>query len=129
MTVAYGKYLLEAYGERNYRPEIEYLQLKPHVKKPLFGREGQNIQIIDPENKILQTKKGGEYGDEGYIIQDYTPLSEYEDFTIIMGSWIVGDEPCGISLRGDQSLITSDRAIFIPHLIQNPHGKSDHNRR
>ena len=116
----YGKYLLEAYGENYYRPEIEYLQLKPHVKKPLFGREGQNIHIIDPEKRIPLTQREGEYGDEGYIIQDYIQLAQYEDFSIIMGSWVVGDEPCGISLRGDRTLITSDRAIFIPHLIKNP---------
>jgi glutathionylspermidine synthase len=114
----YGQYLLEAYNDASYCPEIEYLMLKPYVKKPLFGREGQNIQIIDPEQKIPLGQRQGEYGEEGYIIQDYMQLLQNQGFSIIMGSWIVGDEPCGMSLRGDRTLITGDTALFIPHIIR-----------
>ncbi|CCJ99624.1 Similarity with glutathionylspermidine synthase, group 1 [Cronobacter malonaticus 507] len=31
--------------------------------------------------------------------------------------WIVGDEPAGIGIREDGSLITKDTSRFIPHYI------------
>ena len=36
---------------------------------------------------------------------------------LLVGSWIVGDEPAGLCLREGASRITTDRARFVPHLI------------
>ena len=116
----YGEYLLESYNEASFSLEMEYLtRFKPHVRKPLFGREGQNIEIIVPNQTTPLSQREGDYGEEGYIIQEYVELCQYQGFNLIMGSWMVGEEPCGMSLRGDRSFITGNSAIFIPHAILN----------
>ncbi|KZN45676.1 glutathionylspermidine synthase family protein [Pseudoalteromonas luteoviolacea] len=85
------------------------------VKKPIFSREGANIEIRK-NNKIVAQSLGG-YGEEGYVYQAYSPLPKFEDEYLVVGSWVVGDEPAGIGLRADKSLITQDLSRFIPHII------------
>jgi glutathionylspermidine synthase len=85
------------------------------VKKPIFSREGANIMIIDNGDIIAQT--GGEYGDEGVIFQQFTPLPKFADNYTLIGSWLVNDMPAGISVREDNTLITQDTSRFVPHII------------
>lgn len=85
------------------------------VKKPIFSREGANIMIIDNGDVIAQT--GGEYGDEGVIFQQFTPLPKFADNYTLIGSWLVNDMPAGISVREDNTLITQDTSRFVPHII------------
>ncbi|MFZ6778244.1 glutathionylspermidine synthase family protein [Undibacterium sp. Ji83W] len=87
-----------------------------HVKKPLYSREGENISIY-ANGEVMHT--GGEYGEEGYIYQAYAPQPKFDDgitpaYTSI-GAWIVGDEPAGIGIREDETLITKNTSRFIPH--------------
>ncbi len=47
-------------------------------------------------------------------------LAELPDFAgrrALVGSWMVGDRPAGLCLRESDGLITTDRARFVPHLI------------
>ncbi|WP_100643240.1 glutathionylspermidine synthase family protein [Alteromonas facilis] len=85
------------------------------VKKPLYSREGANISILDGSKPVYATE--GPYGDEGYIIQAHTPLPRYGDNHTLIGSWLVNDEPAGISVREDISPITQDLSRYLPHVI------------
>lgn len=85
------------------------------VRKPLYSREGANVSFLAKGRVELQSD--GPYGDEGFIYQKSAPLPRFgNDYTLI-GSWLVGDEPAGISIREDKSLITQDTSRFIPHVI------------
>jgi glutathionylspermidine synthase len=35
----------------------------------------------------------------------------------VIGAWIVGSEPAGMSLREEATPVTTDRARFVPHII------------
>ena len=59
----------------------------------------------------------GPYGEEGNIIQAYAPLPVFEGNHTLIGSWIVGDQACGLSVREDRSAITQDLSRFYPHAI------------
>lgn len=85
------------------------------VKKPIFSREGANIMIIDNGEVVAQTD--GQYGDEGVIFQQFTPLPKFADNYTLIGSWLVNDMPAGISVREDNTLITQDTSRFVPHII------------
>ena len=37
---------------------------------------------------------------------------------VIVGSWLVGDEPAGIALREDTGRITRNTSRFVPHFIR-----------
>ncbi len=85
------------------------------AKKPIYSREGANILLVDGENVI--GRSGGNYGEEGYIRQALAPLPQFDGRYPVIGSWIVGEEACGMGLREDAGLITTDRSRFLPHVI------------
>ncbi len=85
------------------------------AKKPLYSREGANILLVDGENVI--GRSGGSYGEEGYIRQALATLPNFDGRYPVVGSWIIGKEACGLGLREDDGLITTDRSRFLPHAI------------
>lgn len=85
------------------------------VRKPYFSREGANIELRTPEG--LHEKEDGPYTDAPYIIQEYSPLPRFGDSYTLIGSWVIGDQPAGIGIREDDSLITKDSSRFVPHII------------
>lgn len=108
-----------------------------HVSKPIYGREGQGITLQDESGRSITTEENSESvqtmslactesaqtvfvsGTESVqnIVQTYTPLPTYRDYFLVIGSWVVGDEPAGISVRADRSKITGRNALFVPHYI------------
>ncbi len=103
--------LLPAYFES----DLTSSQLSDYVKKPIFSREGANIAIF--RNKALQQQSPGPYGEEGYIYQAYHPLPCFDGNYTLIGSWLVGNQAAGISIREDSTLITQDTSRFLPHVI------------
>ena len=88
---------------------------KPHVVKPFFSREGADIDLFDGTARHKGPQQG--YGAEGAIVQAYAPIARSGDNHAVVGSWVVGDDPAGISIREDASPITRDLARFLPHII------------
>ena len=82
------------------------------VKKPLYSREGANVEIHGPRGVFAQP---GTYGAEGYVYQAYAPLPELDGNYPVIGSWIVGDQPCGMGVREDKTPVTRNTSRFIPH--------------
>ena len=102
--------LLPAYFADDAHPALD-----SYVIKPLFSREGANIQIVKEGQQIASVD--GPYGEEGKIVQQYHPLPTFGDSHTVIGSWLVNDQPCGIGLREDRELITQDLSRFYPHII------------
>jgi glutathionylspermidine synthase len=100
-------WLLPAYFENS--------RLRDYVRKPILSREGANIQIVQGGAVLQET--GGEYGEEGYVYQEYFPLPEIDGNRPIIGSWIIGQEPAGMGIRESDSLVTDNLSRFVPHYI------------
>ncbi len=83
-----------------------------YAKKPIYSREGQNVTLVDGD-KITGTE--GSYGDEGFVYQALAPLPEFDGNYPMIGSWMVGDESCGIGIREDTQPITRNGSRFVPH--------------
>lgn len=101
-----------------------------YVEKPIFGREGSGINIIF-NGQVMNngdTKTQGHnlnYGDHyPKIYQEYTKLHVPEGgpkHGIVTGLWVVGEEPCGMDMRYDDSPITGRKNVrFLPHCMT-PH--------
>jgi len=103
--------LLPAYFE----DDVKAGQMDSYVKKPKLSREGANIAIYSGNDMIAES--GGDYGEEGYIYQAFSPLPEFDGFHPVIGSWLVGYHPAGIGIRESDSLITGNLSRFVPHLI------------
>lgn len=85
------------------------------VKKPIFSREGANVSVI--QDGQTTNAVPGPYGEEGYIYQAYYPLPQFGENHTLIGSWLVDDQPAGISVREDTSAITQDMSRYLPHVI------------
>lgn len=97
-----------------------------YVKKPLISREGANVSICNTSDA---ESSGGEYGEEGYVYQQYIPLPNFDGYFPIIGSWVTssnpfypdmptharGGEACGFGVREDRSRITNNSSQFVPH--------------
>ena len=108
--------LLPAFFEDNTQPLD-----KGWVRKPLFSREGANVEMITEQGEKISAE--GPYNDGNYIRQALCPLPKFHDnhhhsdcYTMI-GSWVVGDSAAGIAIREDSTLITKDSSRFLPHII------------
>ncbi len=103
--------LLECYFEEDRDAQF----LRRYARKPLFSREGFDIELIG-DGETLRGESNG-YGAEGYVRQQLRPLPEFDGRYPVIGAWIVGDEPAGMGIREDATPLTTDRARFVPHAI------------
>lgn len=103
--------LLPAYFE----DQIAGSGLQHYVKKPIFAREGANVSIYNEGKEVFTSD--GPYGDEGYIYQAYTPMPKFGDNYTLIGSWLIDDQPAGMSIREDKQQVTLDSSRFLPHII------------
>jgi len=85
------------------------------VRKPLYSREGANVTMVSAGTTLDQ--QPGPYGSEGFIRQAFAPLPCFADQYPVIGSWIVGERACGLSIREDENPITSNSSRFVPHAI------------
>ena len=90
------------------------------VRKPLFSREGANIELVTASGEHLRSD--GPYADSPMIRQAYHPLPEHPGaggarHYPLVGSWVVADQPAGMGIREDASRITQDTSRFVPHAI------------
>ena len=88
---------------------------KSYVRKPLFSREGANIELVDRGRRAPIQDQG--YGAEGWIRQALHPLPRFGGHYPVIGAWIVGDEPAGMGLREDRGRVTRDLSRYLPHAI------------
>ncbi|MGO9379843.1 MAG: glutathionylspermidine synthase family protein [Dissulfurispiraceae bacterium] len=82
------------------------------VKKPLFAREGANIELRR-EGTLIATE--GIYGSEGYIFQDLKELPAFDGRYPVIGSWVVNGLAAGIGIREDDTPVTKNTSKFVPH--------------
>ena len=86
-----------------------------HVRKPLFSREGANISIVEPGG----TEQGQDGGYDGRaILQAVHAPPAFDGRHAIIGSWVVGEEAAGMSVREDVGRITRNTSSFVPHFIR-----------
>jgi glutathionylspermidine synthase len=86
-----------------------------YVRKPLLSREGANVTLVSGGMPL--DEHAGPYGAEGFVRQAFSPLPNFSGFYPVIGSWLVNHEPCGLSIREDESAITGNGSRFLPHAI------------
>jgi glutathionylspermidine synthase len=86
-----------------------------YVTKPLHSREGANVEIVIGGSVV--DADDGPYGDEPKILQAVAPLPVFGGNHAVLGSWIAGGIPAGLSVREDAGPITSNKSRFLPHAI------------
>jgi glutathionylspermidine synthase len=85
------------------------------VRKPLLGREGANVTV--KLSGITAEDTSGRYGDGGFVYQQYMDLAAGGGTRVVLGSWLVDGEPCGMGIREPDSYVTNNASRFVPHLF------------
>ena len=96
--------------------EDEPHTLKSYVRKPLLAREGANSLIVIDGHEADSGPDQG-YGDEGFVVQQYTDLGDYDGNRPVLGVWTVDMEPAGLGIRESDGLVTNNLSRFVPHVI------------
>lgn len=92
-----------------------------YVEKPLLSREGANVTIYR-DGQAVETL-GGEYGEEGYVYQQYVDLYGHGSdggsdlFFPILGVWVADGDVVGMGIRESMSRITNNSSRFASHVI------------
>jgi glutathionylspermidine synthase len=113
-----SRYLLPAYFGDD--PRAEELRETGFARKPIFGREGSNVELVAPGGKVLE-QRGGRYGAEGWVVQQLCALPDFPGpdgpHHPVLGTWLVDGEAAGLGIRESDGLITDDLSFFVPHTI------------
>jgi glutathionylspermidine synthase len=87
-----------------------------YVKKPIFGREGANITLVEGGKPLVETE--GFYADSPCIYQEFQRLPQFDGNYAVIGSWMVNGYACGIGVREDDQAVTQNTSRFVPHVFQ-----------
>lgn len=105
--------------ESHFEADVKTSFLKDFIKKPVFSREGANVSSTntsDSRNIDYNNFADEMYDASGYILQKDANIPVQDGMTPVVGSWVIGDEPCGISIREDVGF-TRNTSVFVPHIF------------
>ncbi|WP_373028837.1 glutathionylspermidine synthase family protein [Sulfurovum sp.] len=95
---------------------FEPLQGKKQVQKPIFGREGGSITILDEEaNQLAHTK--GDYDSHKMLYQAYTELSTDVQGLSYQAGVFYAYEACGLGFRKGGKIL-DNMSKFVGHIVQ-----------
>jgi glutathionylspermidine synthase len=86
-----------------------------YVRKPLYSREGANIEIVTGGEVVAAGD--GPYWNEPKIRQALAPLPAFDGNHAVLGCWFAGGAPAGLSVRESARWITTNTSRFLPHAI------------
>jgi len=89
--------------------------LESYAKKPMFGREGSNVELVLMGETLIKTE--GDWEGEPVVYQDLRSLPAFDGQHPVLGSWLVNGWPAGLGIRESGSLITGNTSRFVPHRI------------
>jgi len=91
------------------------LRGKKQVKKPVFGREGGNITILDEKMQVIE-QEDGDYANHKMIYQAYTPLSTDSRGNSYQAGVFYAYEACGLGFRKGGKIL-NNMSKFVGHII------------
>ena len=88
-----------------------------YVEKVTFGRMGENINIFDAHEDLIESNDG-DFGEFPKIYQKFTPLYSDEEFNYYQaGVFVTQGKSCSLSFRRSEGMIVNDDAEFLPHFM------------
>ncbi|MBD3790207.1 MAG: glutathionylspermidine synthase family protein [Campylobacterales bacterium] len=95
---------------------FEPLKGRKQVRKPVFGREGGNVAIID-ENGMITEEASGEYQNHKMLYQAYTNLPEDNQGQSYQSGVFYAYEACALGFRKGGKIL-NNMSKFVGHIIQ-----------
>ncbi|PMD97516.1 glutathionylspermidine synthase [Siphonobacter sp. BAB-5405] len=89
---------------------------KASVRKVLFGREGANVEILDPQGKATDQAEG-EYGEQDSVYQEYVEFPVDSQGNRYQAGVFFAGEGCGLGFRRGGKILDNS-AQFSGHLVE-----------
>jgi glutathionylspermidine amidase/synthetase len=100
-------YLLEAHFELN-----ERLKKEGYVTKPIVGRCGENISVVNADNNILE-QTTGQFKEQDEIYQALFELPQVDGLYTQVCTFVVDGVDAGACIRCDRSLIIKSQSDLL----------------
>jgi glutathionylspermidine synthase len=96
---------------------FEPLNAQKQVEKPVFGREGGSVTIIDENNHMVETVEGS-YENHKMVYQAYTELNIDTTGDSYQAGVFYAYEACGLGFRKGGKIL-NNMSKFVGHVVQN----------
>ena len=100
--------------------------LRNWVRKPIFGREGDGVEIYAPDYNVFVKPEEDDFfstaPESEFVYQEYIPAPRYEGIIQpvshpVLGVWVVGGRCVGVGIRESNGALTDYWCRFAPHLV------------
>ncbi len=95
---------------------FEPLEGKKQVKKPVFGREGGSVTILDENGQECESIEG-DYSNHKMVYQAYTELPTDIDGQSYQAGVFYAYEACGLGFRKGNKIL-DNMSKFVGHIVQ-----------
>jgi len=95
---------------------FEPLKGKKQVRKPIFGREGGDVAILDENGNVLEENKD-EYGNHKMIYQEYVELPTDSEGRSYQAGVFYAWEACGVGFRRGEKIL-NNMSKFVGHIVE-----------
>ncbi len=89
------------------------LRRSGYVEKPIVGRAGENIVIVDHEESVVRETQG-RFGNHKRIYQELFPLAKIGKMNVQVCTFSVAGRFAGTCIRADTSLVIKGGSDVIP---------------
>ncbi|OQR84377.1 bifunctional glutathionylspermidine amidase/glutathionylspermidine synthetase [Thraustotheca clavata] len=114
LNMLYPKHPLLLTSSFELTPE---LKKSGYVVKPVAGRAGENISIVDSEGKLL-SKSDGKWANDTPVYQELALLPVHSGKYVQLGSWAIGGSYGGTIIRADKSNIVGlDSFVYAMQVV------------
>jgi len=95
---------------------FEPLEGQKQVKKPIFGREGGNVSILDENASELESVEG-DYANHKMLYQAYTELATDTQGNSYQAGVFYAYEACGLGFRKGEKIL-DNMSKFVGHIVR-----------
>lgn len=95
---------------------FEPLEGQKQVKKPVFGREGASVSILDEDANALESVEG-DYDNHKMVYQAYTELATDSNGDSYQAGIFYAYEACGLGFRKGGKIL-NNMSKFVGHLVK-----------
>jgi len=89
------------------------LEHRGYVAKPIAGRGGFNISIVDRNRKLVE-KTRGQFSRQEYVYQQLFPLPVIDDLSVQIGTFTVDGRYSAACVRVDPSPVITSASDLLP---------------